>query len=237
MSTYAPSSNRYDSAPVLGDNNYFKSGNYYFHNVGTITAKQKTVLFGNIEGLEGFPAIENSPCDFARGNDSASGATVYVGGNTRFRVEADGALEFSRKLQIGASKSDLVSVQVIDPGLGNQPTWDDPVMSTDSGKGKQLAIQGLLWAPNAGLQFGEITNDTAAVLRGGAVLASLDAGASASATGFLIEIPTTPRSRLLELTATATNDGQTQLRAVVDWRVSNGDTALKTYRECAGTGC
>lgn len=228
---------RYTSPPVLGDFNYFKSGNYYFRNVGVITVKQKRVLFGNMTGVEGFPSIENAPCNFARGNDNTSGATVYVGGNTRFRIEAQGSLEFSRRAQIGSQKTDYVSLHVLNPGLGGQPSWSDPVLFTQSGGGKELAVQGLIWAPAAGLQFGEVTNDTTAALRGGAVLAKLDAGASASSTGFLIEVPTTETQRQLELTATATKAGATSIRAVLDWRVTNGETALQTWRVCEVPGC
>jgi hypothetical protein len=162
---------------------------------------------------------------------------VYVGGSTRFVIQTQGALELSRRNQIGSSKTDMVSLHVIDPGLGNQPTWDDPVVKTESGNNKQLAIQGLVWAPNAGLQFNEVTNDTSAVLRGGAVLAHLDAGASASATGFLIELPTATTSRMLELTATATSGGSTSIRAVLDWRPSTGETAMKTWRVCEPVTC
>ena len=172
-----------------------------------------------------------------RGADSPSGATVYVGGDTRFDIETDGGLEFSWRRQIGSSKTDMVSLHVIDPGLGNQPTWNDPIVETKSGNNKQLAIQGLVWAPSAGLQFGEVTNDTSAVLRGGAVLAHLDAGASASATGFLIETPAATSSRLLELTSTATNQGTTSIRAVLDWRVTTGETALKSWRVCDASTC
>jgi hypothetical protein len=228
---------RYTTAPILGEHNYFKSGNYYFRNVGVIVIKDQTVHFGNMEGLEGFPSIEDSPCDTARGSDSLNGATVYVAGTTRFEIQAHGALEFSRRNQIGSSKIDMVSLHVWTEALGNQPTWDDPVIRTDSGNNKQLAIQGLVWAPNAGLQFGEVTNDTSAILRGGAVLAHLDAGASASATGFLIEMPTATSSRMLELTATATNDGSTSIRAVLDWRPSTGETAMKTWRVCEPVTC
>ncbi len=228
---------RYNTAPILGDNNYFRSGNYYFHDVGTIVVKQSTVHFGNMEGVEGFPSIENATMQRRGGADSPSGATVYVGGDTRFDIEAQGGLEFSWRRQIGSSKTDMVSLHVIDPGLGNQPTWDDPIVETKSGNNKQLAIQGLVWAPSAGLQFGEVTNDTSAVLRGGAVLAHLDAGASASATGFLIETPAATSSRTLELTSTATNQGTTSIRAVLDWRVTTGETALKSWRVCDASTC
>ena len=228
---------RYTVAPILGEHNYFRSGNYYFHNIGVVVVKQQTVHFGNMDGLEGFPSIESAPCDAVRGSDSQSGATVYVGGTTRFEVQAQGALEFSRRDQIGSSKTDKVSLHVIDAGLGNQPSWDDPVVRTDSGNNKQLAFQGLVWAPNAGLQFGEVTNDTTAVLRGGAILAHLDAGASASASGFLIEMPTATSSRMLQLTATASNDGTTSIRTVFDWRPSTGEAAMKTWRVCDPATC
>jgi hypothetical protein len=226
---------RYNLAPLLGANNYFKSGNYYFHNVGTIVVKQTKLLFGNMPGVTGFPSLANVPCSFVRGSDNLSGATVYMGGNSRFDIEADGALEFSRRSQIGAQKTDRVSVHVIDPGLGNQPSWSDPVIETKPGNNKQLAIQGLLWAPNAALVFGEVTNDTTAAIRGGVVVARLDAGASASSTGFLIEVPTSETERLLQLTSTAQKNGATtQVRAVLDLRSSTGETALRSWRVCEG---
>jgi hypothetical protein len=225
---------RYNVKPVLGAANYFKSGNYYLHDVGTITIKDKKVLFGNMSGIVGFPSITNSPCNFARGSDSTDGATVYVDGSTRFLVDTHGSLEFSGKRQNG---KDVVSLQVISSGLGTEPTWSDPVLRTDPGNNKELAIQGLVWAPASGLQFDNVTNDTTAVLRGGAVLASLDAGASASATDFLIEVATTDAQRMLRLTATATKDGQSSIRAVIDWRATTGETALKTWRSCETATC
>jgi hypothetical protein len=227
----------YTSQPILGASNYFKSGNYYFRNVGPIQLKDERVLFGNVAGVEGFPSIENPACDYARGLDNTSGATVYIGGNTRFVIEAAGALEFSFRTQIGGSKRDRVSLHVIDPGLGAQPSWSDPLISTQPGNNKEFAAQGLVWAPNAGLQFGEVTNDTTAALRGGAVLSKLDAGASASASAFLIETTTASTSRMLQLTSTATNEGVLSIRVVLDWRPSNGDTALKTWRVCQPSGC
>ena len=92
------------------------------------------------------------------------------------------------------------------------------IVSTASGNHKQMAIHGQVWAPQGRITFGEVTNATAAQLLGGAVVASIRADASASATGFVIQVQGGPDSDKVELTATATKNGTTVVNVIAQLR-------------------
>jgi hypothetical protein len=206
----------------LGNNNYFRSGEYVFDNVGAITVQGRKVTMGQ-RLLQGYPVIDNVPCDGPRTADSTDGATVYSRGNTQLEVRANSGFEVSGRRQGNA----IVAFQVIDSTLG----YGNPLMRADNGAQKELALQGLLWAPYSSFIFDTVPAQKAAVLRGGAVIANFRGGVSAAASGFVIEVPTAAGSTKLLLNATATDGrGSNTIRVVADYRPSTGEVAVNSRR-------
>lgn len=233
---------RYTSAPTLGDYNYFRSGNYYFENVGNWTLANSYALFGwpgatgpGIPG-KGNDTIGSNPCVGAWESDGdQGGATVFLGGNSRITIGANGALEVSGRDQAGQ----FVAVHALETaGVPSIVHGDDPVglpfptrlIAIGSGGNKQISIQGLLWAPFASIEFDNVSNEAVAALTGGAVVGEVFLQAPASATNFLVGRGGTPADRRLEITSTAVsaNGGETSVRAIVTYR--DGDYALESRR-------
>jgi hypothetical protein len=232
---------RYTAAPDLHDGeqwsyNYFRSGDYYFENIGVWTLDKTWVLAG-WPGTSG-PSIEDNkngnaatnPCRNAWTLDSAdagnpgdqSGATFYMGGDSQIGINNNASLEISGRLQgtvgadrfnVGLQALETIGVPSALPGAGN-----DRIVGIDSGSGAQLSIQGLVWAPYTGLTFEGISNDAVAALTGGAVLAELSAGASANTENFVISVETQPTEARFRITTTATNTGTTEVSTLLDYR-------------------
>lgn len=212
----------YTTAPDLGSSNYFRSGVYVFDDVGLVTLQGKTATFGQIV-RQGFPAIENTACNAVRNADDPSGATLYTRGDTRFETRSNSGLEISGREQGNAS----VSLHVLDTSLA----YSSAYMGADNGNKKEMAFQGLVWAPTSSFVFDTVPVDKAAMLRGGAVVASYRGRVAASASGFLIEVAAGPANTRLVLNSTATDDrGASTVRAVVQYRPSTGEVAVNSRR-------
>jgi hypothetical protein len=213
----------------LGANNYFRSGVYVFDDVGLVTLQNRTITMGQTD-RQGFPIVDNSACDAVRTADSADGATLYTRGDTQFRSRANSGLEISGRQQGGAD-GPVVGLQVIDSSLG----YATPLLTADNGAQKEAAFHGLLWAPYNSLVFDTVPAQKAAMLRGGAVVASFRGGISAAGSGFVIEIETSESDGVLVLEATATDDrGSNTVRAVAQYRPSSGDLAVNSRRVLDG---
>jgi len=217
---------RYTSPPVLSNHsyNYFKSGNYYFDNLGMWDIDSAFVLMGwpgssgpGIDGPDSHDTFANNPCRSAWTEPAnQTGATLYLGGNSNVRVSQNATLEISGKAQ-GLYN---VGIQALEGPGASTVRGDQTIVSTGSGSNKQISVQGLVWAPYASFVFDLISNDAVAALTGGAVVGELSAGASASANNFVISVDTQPTTSVLNLTATAANGGTTSVRAVLDVRTS-----------------
>ncbi|NNE12366.1 MAG: hypothetical protein HKN41_09010 [Ilumatobacter sp.] len=250
---------RYFFHPDWAANNYMLSGDYYF-NVGATPAAGKitidhAIVTAGREGVAGDQQeIDNSPCNDFRDADVAEGASFYLDGATHFSVEELGGLEILRRRQ----GDDFVSMQALDTHVLGQGAYDNTthgsggdsvpdILSTASGNQKQMALHGMIWAPFGTLDFGEVTSTAAAQLLGGAVVAALRADASASASGFVIQVLGSPDSDKYRLTAVATKDGRvTRVRVIADLRFSPPtmgggvgfwELAMNSWRVCEPSGC
>jgi hypothetical protein len=212
----------YTSLP-LGNNNYFKSGDYVFDNLGLVSLQGKKVTMGQVD-REQYPAIDNSACDNARVTDpDKGGATLYTRGSTRIESRANSGFEVSGRRQ-GAA---VVALHVLDSSIG----YSTPLLAANNGAQKEVSLQGLLWAPYNSLVFDTVPAQKAAVLRGGAVVASFRGGVSAAAVGFVIEVPTSKSSTRLLLESVATDDrASNTVRVVADYRPSTGEVAVQSRR-------
>lgn len=232
----------YTAPPPLGANTYFKAGNYYFANV-TMNIENSIVTAGwpNFDWFGDQQFIENEPCDDARDADEAAnraldptnkylgGATFYFGGTSRIEIGNKGKFEIMRRLQVDS----LVSIQVIeDPALGTVSTLDynDNIVWTKSGNNSDLALHGLLWAPEAQLEFGNVTNAANGQILGGAAVSRIVLQSSASASAFIIRVESSPIEFELRLDATATKNGRSTTMTAVVQVDDQGTTAVNSLR-------
>ncbi len=224
----------YTTQPVLGNSNYFRSGNYEFRNIGTLTVQGKAVHFGHDPTLAGsYPVtVNDAACDYARQNDAPTGATLYTSGNTQIDLASNSSFEISRRAQAyvrpgGAISTSLVSLQVLNSSLSSSQS----LVEASSGAKKEFAAHGLVWAPHSSILFDTIPTKKAAALRGGAVIGRLEGGVAASASGFVISVPSPTSNTKVLLTAVATDDqGETSVRVVADYRPTSGETAVNSWR-------
>lgn len=206
----------YTTAPVLAASNYFRSGDYWFDGV-QLNIKQATITAGKPGAGGAVQEIDNPDCDAARDADPAPdglGATFYMDTNSKLHSQAQGALEVMPRLQ----GNTFVSVQALPTSTLD---YDDDLVGTEPGNKKQLVMHGLLWAPEARLTLGLVTNSTAAQLTGGAVFAAIDLGSSASSLGFVVQVEGSPAASELMLQSTAHLRGKTVVEVIADTRFTN----------------
>lgn len=215
---------RYDDAPELPNQsyNYFRSGDYYFEDIGEWDIQNAYVLFGypgatgpSIDGPGPQDTFANNPCRNAWNEGNQTGAALYMGGDSRITVRSGATLEVSGRTH-GTYNVGLQALE--DNGDDSDVTGNQRIVLVESGGNKQLSIQGLVWAPGAGFEFDLISNDAVAALTGGAVVAELAAGASANANNFVVSVDTQPSTSRLQITATASNSVETEMRTILDYR-------------------
>lgn len=226
---------RYTTEPAWGPSTYLQSGNYYFDSVELdITNATVTAGWADFDRYGDQQYIPNFACETAIAIDRASGsepgATLYLGGDSHIEVGNHGSLEVLRRLQ----DDSLVSIHAIPTSTADVQRstlgYNDDIVVTKSGNNSDLAIHGLLWAPLAQLEFGNVTNAANGQLLGGAAVARIVLQASASASAFIIRVETSPIEFELQVDATATKNGvSTTMRAVVQVD-DQGTTAVNSLR-------
>jgi hypothetical protein len=214
---------------LLGSHNYFRSGNYLMDGV-TLEIKQAKVTAGrraagDTSGATQF--IPNTVCDTARDSDvggiTTAGVTFYLRNGANFVIDSQGTFEVLRRKQ----GRNYVSIHVLDSSLSG--TQD--VILQGPGTNKDMAIHGLVWAPEARITFSEVTNTANGQLLGGAVLSNVDLRSSASADEFVIAVEPSDLHGKLRLESTATTKGgSTTIRSIVDYRPTTRYTAVTSWR-------
>ena len=234
----------YTTMPDLGNNAYFKSGNYYFLNVSfNVISSTVTAGYADPAGL-GPREITNTACDAAHTADAqppaTAGATFFLGGTSYIRIEQNGTLEIDLRKQ----GTNYVSIHALcdtatsalwcdQTGVSGAPSTltaksSNAVVYVDPGNQKQLVTHGLLYAPSGRLEFGNATSTAQQKMLGGLVVSRLVLQSSASASNFEIAVATSPIDVTVLLTATATkNGGTTTIRSVIDYRPYQADIKLR----------
>ena len=220
---------RYTVAPTLGSYNYFRSGNYVFEGFTLDVANAKVTAGKVLDGNGGTQAIPNTACDAAIQGDTVSnvtetGVTFYLRNGARFEVRQNGTFEVLRRKQ----GKTYVSIHVLDDSL----TATDDVVEQGPGSNKDMALHGLVWAPQASITFSNVANTAEAQMLGGGVLSNIKVDAAAGASGLVISVAPSDITGLLQLDSTATtSDGQsTTIRSIVDYRPSTKYAAATSWR-------
>lgn len=227
---------RYNQKPLFanGSYNFFRSGNYFFNNVGTINVEAAYVLAGypgvsgpSVVGTGPGDTANTNPCRFEWSNGDTSGATFYMGGSSAIEVKQNGSLEISGKRQ----GDHFVGLQALDAvPYASSLSGDSRILLAVQGSNKELSVQGTVWAPNSGVGFDTLANDAVGALTAGAVVSELRAGAAANANGLLITVDAQPGEAQLLITSTATNGGTTVTRTIADYRPTDGAIAVVSRR-------
>ncbi len=170
-----------------------------------------------------------NPCRFAWTSGDTSGATFYLGGDSRIEVGENGSIEIS-----GRRQGDFfVGLQALDADVAafeSTLTGDDRILRAIVGANKELSVQGTVWAPYTGIAFDTLANDAVGALTAGAVISELRAGAAANANGLLITVANQPGKALMLITSTATNTGSTVSQTIAEYRPTDGAVAIQTRR-------
>ena len=99
------------------------------------------------------------------------------------------------------------------------------------GSNKDMAIHGMVWAPDAQIRFGEVANIAKGQLLGGAVVSKIEINSAASTSGFVIAVEPTDITGKLQLDSTAVIDGEsTTIRSIVDYRPTTRYAAPQSWR-------
>ena len=129
---------KYLAMPILGANNYFKSGEYYFENV-TINIQNAVVTAGwaDFDRYGDQQFLANGPCAGAISADALSGsqagATFYLGGTSKIEVSNKGKLEILRRRQ-GVNVVSVQALETVGPGyIPSTVSWNTSIMWTKSG--------------------------------------------------------------------------------------------------------
>jgi Tfp pilus assembly protein PilX len=220
----------YTVAPVLGSNNYFRSGNYIFDGFN-LEIKNATVTAGYRagDGSDGATQfITNTACNSARNDDlgkgvTTAGVTFYLQNGASFEIQGNGEFEVMRRKQ---GKS-YVGVHVLD----NSYNYDDSVILQGEGKNKDMVMHGLIWAPQARVTFSNVANVANGQILGGAVLSNVSLQAAANTVGFIIAVEPSDLHGKLQLDSVAELNGKTTtIRSIVDYRATNSYTAVTSWR-------
>jgi hypothetical protein len=227
----------YTSLNLNGDN-YFKAGEYYFDDI-ELELQSTSAIFGFPDTGGDAQKISAPNCNAAMLSDKAvtlaaggqGGATIWLGGYSRFYVRNGGELEIFRRKQ----NETFISVYAIanDSGVYEASDLDhsDWLLETQSGNTNDVAIHGLVWAPKSAATLGNVTNAANGQLLGGIVVAKLDTQASSSAQAFAIGVESNPVDTKLLLISTATLNGRsTIVRAVVQFRPDTSELAVNSWR-------
>jgi hypothetical protein len=222
--------------------NYSVSGDYYFEFDEQFQIDNASVLAGRPDAALGDHLYLSMPeCDGAwndadvAGLEDGTGATFFLGREAWINVAHNGRFEILRRLT-GTQALSIVAVPTTGNGYEASTrllSQDEAILSTKEGNNKDAVVHGLVYAPLAQLELGNVANDAAAQITGGAVVAGIDLQAS-NAENLAISNSSIPSQTKILMTSTAT-DGQDRsvtVQAVLDYQPSrlvldgvlNGDT-------------
>jgi hypothetical protein len=236
-----------------------------------IIVEKGTVTAGRINPVTTDPPIAEIPpindCLTAQNADPAPpgdyGASFFMAGRSHIRILTQGSLEIHGRQQ----GNSFVSIQALcnpslvwctnsvtpfgqtaplassltAPASSSSNATNPNIVYTASGNNRELVAHGIVYAPLAQMEFGNVTNTAIQKLLGGLVLSRLLLQSSASATNFEIAVPTSPIDAEIELTSTSVKNGETSIRAIVEYRPYEEDIderiRVNSWRVCETSSC
>ena len=215
---------------------YFKSGLYYFNNIGQVKIKE-TIVVGGLPGealneesgerlwLPGCANAASNPLV----NDAGQGVTLVLGGNSNIKVDDKGGLE----LFAPPDGDSIVAYSALTNGYAATNTAGGYLIdqSTDH---SALRVHGRIWAPTSRIVFGDATESFRTVANEAAIGGQLFGGVVAAylkiqksiEDGYNMQVETVePHFKVLLV---ATGGGST-LRVVADARPGWYEIAITSW--------
>jgi hypothetical protein len=245
---------------------YFRPGNYIFDLPGpeaVIDVRAARVTAGTA-GPPGESEIPNPDCQKEIDKDPpGAGATFYMSGPSHIVISDDGSLEIHARRQ----RSSFVSVQALcdpasswctnplltrpEPNSGAMVSTLEPtitqtnvppaILYTRPGDNKQFVTHGLVYAPLAKMEFGNVSAGAVQKVLGGLVVSRVILQSSNSSKEFVVRVSPRPIDSEIQLTSTAVKNGATSVRAVVQYRPNNLEinnrVRVNSWRVCETAGC
>jgi hypothetical protein len=205
--TLYPGKYTLSTAPSLSGDVYMASGVYYFDNVGTLNVG--STLFGGQPPAGETQTSSATPC---RASDpvgaSGKGVEIILGGNSVITVGNNSTMElFTRSPAANDGSTPGISLYQVPPGTAG---WDGTTLAatTDflnvgNGAHDEGVVHGAIYAPGGSISL-FATNAAHAACTGGLDVWNLSMQSSASTSGLIVAISTTPGQRYTTLTATST---------------------------------
>jgi hypothetical protein len=233
----------------------------------TVLIRQSLVTAGRLD-TSIIPAAElaNPECDFVAAADPGFGATFYFGGSAHIRISNQGAMEIMPRQQ---GPDDYVALHALCDWTTNanqESSWclssggaiiaganasqlrapataaSPNLVFTEPGNDREMVVNGLIYAPLAQMEFGNVTNSAVQRFRGGLVLARAELQASSSAENFEIGVGGSPLDALIRLESTGAKNGlETRISAIVQYdptvTILDDRIAVNSWRVCDASGC
>jgi Tfp pilus assembly protein PilX len=217
---------------------YFKSGTYYFENLGEVKIHDTRITGGrpgDALAADDSEALWNPACEAAAATvgDTGKGATIVLGGTSRLTIQDKGGLE----LYAPNSGFSVVAFALPTDGFlaTTGGTAADPLIDQRAG-GSMLRLHGTVWMPSGYLSLGAQTPaawtlDGAAAtggqLLGGVVAKRLEVTKKAPPEGYNVQ---SERTDLVERLLLVSTSGRTSVRVVADLRPSGEELAIRSWQ-------
>lgn len=219
----------YTAEPVLDDDNYFVSGVYYFENIGVWDVQQQDVTGGQRDPLETGVNNSTTACDDYVEDTAYAGTGVkwILGGSSAIDVRNQAEIElFSRSGGPASEGQQAISLQAVESsanGFVASTLGSDDLVDVSNGSTAKFSAHGLVHAPRSSINF-VATNDSRAQLRGGLVIGTIEMSASASASGLVVSVRSSPEVRQMVVTARVPGAaGSVAVEAVAVLRLDNNE--------------
>lgn len=130
---------------------------------------------------------------------------------------------------------------LVAPASNSTSSTNPSIVYTEPGNNREMVANGLIYAPLAQMEFGNVTNTATQKMKGGLVLSKAILQSSTSAENFEIGVSTTGFDSVIRLTATGTKDGNsTEITAIAEYKATapfDSSVALNSWRVCERSGC
>ncbi|HEX2040248.1 MAG TPA: hypothetical protein VHF47_11020 [Acidimicrobiales bacterium] len=218
--TFSPG--RYTTAPELKASNFFKSGFYYFEDIGDWTITQ--VLFGGTPQDDEAKLLVETPCASEAATTAARGVMFVLGGTSRIIVGNGARIELftpnAAAVDPGDPGTSIRSVLAEDAATNpwKVSTAGSAILDVAGGNTRDMAVHGLVYTPNNVVNLFVTGGTVDAQLQGGAKVLRIGLATSNSGTGLKVSTTRGPGRRTVTIVAKAVSpDGgrAVEARAVV----------------------
>lgn len=224
----------YTTAPDLVASNYFQSGFYYFEDIGdwtigSVPGNPTVVLFGGTSSdtVNEPKALSETPC--ATEASTAKGVMFVLGGSSRMVIDGGARVELFTPNQAAVGTGDPgISIRsVLAEDFAADSRWKVStaglvILDVAGGNTRDMAVHGIVYAPEHMIKLFVTGGTVDAQLQGGAKVLRIGLDTSNSGTGLKVSTKSGSGRRKITLTAKAVDpDGGRTVEARAVVRIEN----------------